>query len=99
MTSAPPLANTIRERLQKAFGPLRLDIQDDSARHIGHAGHNGRGESHFRVTIVSATFDGMTRPARHRMVYDVLNDLMEKRIHALSIKALTPSEAPSLYGE
>jgi BolA protein len=95
MTSDPPVANAIRERLEQALSPQRLEINDDSDRHIGHAGHNGAGESHFNIMVVAMAFEGIARPARHRMVYDALGELMTERIHALSIKALTPSEAAS----
>jgi BolA protein len=97
MTSDRPMANavanTIRTLLEQALSPERLDIRDDSDRHIGHAGHSGAGESHFHVMVVSEAFEGVNRPARHRMIYDALGSLMKERVHALSIKALTPAEA------
>ena len=85
-----PVIDTIRRRLDEALAPERLDLVDESARHAGHAGARPGGESHFRVTIVSAAFDGRSRVERQRMVYDALGELMQTDIHALSITAETP---------
>lgn len=83
----------IRDRLTEAFAPVRLDIVDESARHAGHAGSRPGGETHFRVTIVSAAFAGQNRVARQRAVYGVLADELANQIHALSLIVLTPTEA------
>jgi BolA protein len=81
----------IRDRLQAAFTPQELLIKDQSHLHAGHEGaKDGRG--HFDVTIVSDQFATANRVQRHRMVYDALSELLETDIHALQIKALTPSE-------
>ena len=90
--STGPVASEITRRLTKALSPSRLDLEDQSARHIGHAGHDGRGESHFALTIESTIFEGLTRVARQRAVYAALGELMIERVHALSIKALAPGE-------
>ncbi|MCC7254520.1 MAG: BolA family transcriptional regulator [Dokdonella sp.] len=80
----------IRERLA-VLEPLELDVEDESHRHVGHAGaRDGRG--HFRVRIVSAAFAGLLPLARHRAVYAALGELMQSDIHALSIDALAPSQ-------
>ena len=81
----------IRLCLEEAFQPTELLVKDQSQLHAGHEGaKDGRG--HFDVTIVSTTFDGINRIERHRMVYDALGSLLETDIHALRIKAYTPSE-------
>jgi BolA protein len=81
----------IRARLQQSFAPLELDIQDDSARHAGHAGaRDGRG--HYSVRIVAPAFAAVSRVERHRMVYAALGELMQTDIHALSIVSLAPGE-------
>ncbi|MCG1054705.1 BolA family transcriptional regulator [Mycetohabitans sp. B5] len=80
----------IRARLGAALSPFTLEIRDDSAQHAGHAGAAAGG--HYTVTVVSAAFDGRTRVARHRLVYDALSDAMQRGIHALSINAYTPEE-------
>ncbi|MDQ3077839.1 MAG: BolA family transcriptional regulator [Pseudomonadota bacterium] len=87
-----PVAQEMIARLTAALAPTRLDLDDQSARHIGHAGHDGRGESHFALTIESPAFAGQTRVARQRMIYAALGDLMDDRVHALSIKAMAPGE-------
>ncbi len=87
------VAQAIRDRLTTALAPSRLDLADKSARHAGHAGARPAGESHFRLTIVAATFAGKSRIERQRLVFAALGDLMQSDIHALSITALTPAEA------
>ena len=88
-----PVADAIRQRLTTALSPSRLDLVDESARHAGHAGARPQGESHFRVSIVSAKFAGKSRVERQRMVFAALGDLMRTDIHALAITAWTPGEA------
>lgn len=80
----------LRERLQNALSPSLLEIRDDSALHVGHVGAR-EGGGHFHVTIASVAFVGRNTIARHRLVYDAVNDLMPKTIHALSIDARLPS--------
>lgn len=82
----------IRERLQAALAPESIDIQDDTAKHAGHAGARSGG-GHFIVRIVSKAFAGKTPIQRHRMIFDALGDAMQTEIHALSIDARTPEEA------
>lgn len=83
--------DTLRQRLQAAFSPSRLEIVDDSQRHAGHAGARGGG-GHFRVLIVSAAFAGQSPLARHRAVYAALDGLLQSEIHALAIDARVPDE-------
>ncbi len=86
------LADEIRSRL--AFLEAEsLEVFDDSADHAGHAGAKESGGGHFQAVIVSTAFEGKTRVARHRLVYDAVRDLMPQRIHALAIIAQTPREA------
>ena len=81
----------IREKLQTAFSPDQLKIIDESHFHAGHEGAK-EGKGHFNVSIVSDQFIGKSMINRHKMVYEVLADLMETDIHALSIKAKTTEE-------
>lgn len=92
-TTAGPIATEIKQRLVAALAPTRLELDDQSDRHIGHAGHDGRGESHFALVIESPAFTGLNRVARQRAVYAALGDLMKERVHALTIKALAPGES------
>lgn len=71
--------------------PEHIDIEDESAAHAGHAGA-ASGGGHYRLLIVSKHFAGLGAVARHRLIYQHLGDLMTGRIHALSIRALTPDE-------
>lgn len=72
--------------------PQRLELVDESARHVGHAGARPEGESHFRLVIVAAAFTGRSRIERQRMVYEALGDLLRTDVHALSMTALSPAE-------
>lgn len=92
------VADQIRERLTGALQPARIDVVDESARHVGHAGARPEGESHFRVTVVADAFAGIGRVERQRMVFAALGDLMRTDIHALAITALTPDEAATRQG-
>ena len=91
MTSQTERVLRIRERLAAKLQPLQLDISDDSHRHIGHAGARG-GAGHFTVHIVAQAFAGKPLIERHRMIYDLLQDMMHSEIHALSIQARSPDE-------
>jgi BolA protein len=88
-----PIAAEIDKRLREALAPTHLAVINDSARHRGHAGDDGSGESHFTVEIVSARFAGMTRLQRQRAVNAALAELLKERIHALTIRARAPGEA------
>jgi BolA family transcriptional regulator, general stress-responsive regulator len=86
------VAETIRTKLTERFAPIRLDILDESDRHAGHAGARPEGETHFRVTIVAAAFEGQSRVARQRLVYEALAEELASRVHALSLTARAPGE-------
>jgi BolA protein len=84
-------ADDIRAVLQAALAPTSLQVQDDSHLHAGHAGANeGR---HFSVQISSSRFAGLSRVARHRLVYDSLGSLAALGVHALAIVARAPGES------
>ena len=87
------VAERLRAKLSQGLDPLRLEIEDESHRHAGHAGARPGGESHFRVTIVSAAFAGQSRLARQRLVYGLLAAELRDDVHALSLVTLAPDEA------
>lgn len=87
-----PMANEIENRLMAALAPTRLDVINDSAKHSGHSGDDGSGESHFTVLIESAAFAGKSRLERQRMVNSALGDLPGQKVHAMAIKAKAPGE-------
>jgi BolA protein len=89
--TAPPRAERIRERLAASFATAQVAVEDDSARHAGHAGARG-GAGHFRVRVESQAFSGRTRIERHRMVYEALADMLPGEIHALNIDARSPDD-------
>ena len=92
LTSTGPVASEMIRRLELALQPTRLELTDDSEKHRGHGGHNPAGESHFSLTIESADFAGKSRVERQRMVHRALGELLDERVHALSIKAKAPGE-------
>lgn len=81
----------IRSRLA-TLDPVTLDLEDESAKHAGHAGAAPGGQTHWRLSIVSRRFAGEPTVARHRMVYQALGELMQHPIHALAITARSPEE-------
>jgi BolA protein len=87
------VAGTLEDRLA-ALAPTILELADDSAEHVGHAGAAGGG-GHFSLLIVSEKFSGLSRLARHRAVLDRVGDLIPHPVHALAIRAYTPDEFPS----
>ena len=87
-----PLANEMEQLLTAAFSPTRLGVINDSARHYGHSGDDGSGESHFTVEIESAAFIGLSRLERQRMINRALGDIPGARVHALAIRASAPGE-------
>jgi BolA protein len=91
----------MRARL-RALQPQRLALEDESDKHAGHEGAKGGG-GHYRLHMVSHRFEGLSRLARHRLVYDALGQLMQREIHALAMVLQTPDEAgvapPPLSGK
>ena len=93
MSPSSPVAAGLRQKLEAAFAPQSLTINDESARHAEHSGARQGGESHFRIRIVAATFAGLSRVERQRRVYAVLADEIAGGVHALALTTLTPEEA------
>ena len=87
-----PIAREIEERLRAALAPTRLAVINDSAKHHGHAGDDGSGESHFTVEIEAEAFAGKRRVDRQRAVNAALGHMLEGRVHALAIRATAPGE-------
>ena len=87
-----PVATEMLRRLASALSPSRIELVDDSEKHRGHGGYNPAGESHFSLRIESAAFAGRSRVERQRLVHKALGDLLDERVHALSIKARAPGE-------
>ena len=83
------LAEIIKIRLA-TLNPISLEIQDDSAQHVGHAGNTGGG--HFTLKIVSSQFTQKSQIMRHRLIYQALTDLIPQQIHAISILAISPDD-------
>lgn len=87
--SNPITAAAIEQVLQEKLHPSQLEVIDESATHAGHAGANGSGfGTHFRVRIAAPIFEGKSRVARHRVVYDSLQDFLDQGLHALAIEVL-----------
>ncbi len=82
-------AGNMQELLQRTLQPTQLEVIDESAQHAGHVGANGTGfGTHFRVRIASPLFDGKSRVARHRLVYDSLQIFIDNGAHAIAIEIL-----------
>jgi BolA protein len=90
MTANESLHAKLERALAEALAPTLLELEDDSAAHAGHAG--ARSGAHFNLLIVSPRFNGLSRVARHRLVYDALRPWMADGVHALAIDARAPDE-------
>ncbi len=89
-----PTAGTdavIKRTLTAGLSPAHLEVRDDSHLHAGHPGARGGG-GHYSVVVVAAAFEGMGRLERHRLVYSLLDGEMQRTIHALALRTLTPVE-------
>lgn len=87
------VAETIRQKLEAAFAPQHLLVEDESHRHAGHAGARPEGETHFRVTLVAPGFAGMSRVDRSRRVHEVLAEELKGPVHALALSLKAPDES------
>lgn len=87
-----PAQTEMEALLTAAFAPTFLDVVNDSAKHHGHSGDDGSGQSHFTIQIESAAFTGVNRVMRQRMVNKALGDIPGERVHALAISARAPGE-------
>ena len=92
MSELQSRAARLEAALRCAFSPLALRVEDDSARHAGHAGHRPEGETHYNVLLVSDAFRGMSRVARSRAVHKVLEPEFADGMHALSLTLRAPGE-------
>lgn len=89
MNLATPLHEQIAARLRERLSPTRLEVIDESALHAGHAGaKEGSSGTHLRVRIASPAFDGLSRVARHRLVYDAVHDFFATGVHAIAIEVV-----------
>ena len=91
-----PVYTIIEQKLSDTYTPQHLQISDESHLHEGHAGTRPEGETHFRVHMVAALFDGMSRLERQRHVFDCLADELQGPVHALALKLQSPMEAASV---
>ena len=94
-TEVDSVVAAIEQRLAH-LEPELLEIYDESGEHVGHAGARDGG-GHYQVLIVSRRFEGESRIGRHRMVYQALDVMLHKQVHALSITALTPQELQEVF--
>ena len=93
----PTVKDTLSAKLEEALQPLMLEVIDESHQHAGHMMHPGgvepRGETHFRIKIVSGAFSGKSRLDRHRMINALVDAELKAGVHALAIEAKAPGEA------
>ena len=82
-------APAMQESLRAALTPTTLQVLDESHLHAGHAGANGSGfGTHFRVRIASPLLTGLSRVRQHRLVYDALQEFIDRGAHAIAIEIL-----------
>ncbi|MER2268770.1 BolA family protein [Methylobacterium oxalidis] len=93
MPEGGTLRDWIAATLAAELAPTHLDVVDESHLHAGHAGWRESGETHFRLDVVSAAFEGKSRVERHRLVNGLLDGAFKRGLHALAVRARTPAEA------
>tara|TARA_B100000676_G_C17985291_1_gene791536 strand:- start:489 stop:755 length:267 start_codon:yes stop_codon:yes gene_type:complete len=86
------IKDIIKKKIIEQLEPLSLSIRDDSNLHIGHVGAKPEGETHFHIDIVAEVFRGKSRVESQRIVFRVLKEEMDNKIHALSISAHEPPD-------
>ena len=88
-TAAPVNTAELEKQLVATLHPTQLEVLDESAAHAGHSGANAEGfGTHFRIRIASPAFAGKSRVARHRLVYDALQNFIAQGLHALAIEVI-----------
>ena len=88
-TTAPINTTELEKQLVATLHPTQLEVLDESAAHSGHMGANAEGfGTHFRIRIASPVFTGKSRVARHRLVYDALQNFLAQGLHALAIEVI-----------
>lgn len=95
-TAMRPIYARIHAKVTSGLAPTSLIIKDESFMHAGHSGNpsgDPDAETHFKVEIISAAFEGKMPVARHRMVHEILDQEIKDGVHALSLKTKTPAEA------
>lgn len=87
------MSERIKAIIEEGLPSSRVEVVNESDHHIGHAGHDGTGESHFKLMVVFDGFEGLSRVQRQRAVYSLLEQLFEESLHALSMRLFTQAEA------
>ena len=87
------IAERIEGKLRETLAPEHLEVINESHMHNVPKGS----ETHFKVVVVSARFDGLPAVRRHQLVYKTLDDELkgkagERAVHALAITSRTPAE-------
>ena len=93
MSETGTLKDFITRTLETSLAPLSLDVVDESHLHAGHGGWREEGETHFRLDVVSAAFEGKSRVDRQRLVNGLLEPAFQRGLHALAMRARAPSDA------
>jgi BolA protein len=88
-----PIELALRQKIEEALKPQVFEVINESLKHAGHRPPSEEHtESHFNVLVVSEVFVGLARVERYRRVHALLEDELRKKIHAFSMKLLTPAE-------
>jgi BolA protein len=86
-------ASRMETQLRARFAPIHFVLTDQSGQHAGHAGARPGGETHYHLAMRASAFEGLSRVARQRLVYDALREEFDTGLHALSLDLKTPAEA------
>jgi len=82
----------IKKKIEHELSPMVCEVVNESHKHIGHAGDNGTGQTHFKLLIVSSQFENKNSVARQRLVYSIINEAFSLGLHAVSMNLKTEKE-------
>ena len=81
----------IKRLIEENFDPVEFELINESHKHVGHAGDDGSGQTHYKLMVVSSIFEGLSRIQRQRLVMDVLEGAFSKGLHAITMQLSTPN--------
>ena len=85
-------AERIEAAVRQALSPEAVEVIDESHLHAGHAGARPDGETHYRVRVVAAAFEGLSRVQRQRLINEAVKAEFDSGLHALALETRSPAE-------
>jgi BolA protein len=89
------IQNSIYDKLTTALAPDHLEVINESDQH--NVPPNS--ETHFKIVVVAAEFDGKRKVARQQRIYGLLAEELAGPVHALAQHTYTREEWVQRHGE